>query len=320
MGATSSDNRVRGPIERFFEDLRSRVASSATAPFRHAPYPLARSLFYGGDPGLFGPESVSWTVIGDAASFVGGVRALLIQAAHPEVVAGVGDHSRYREDPLGRLSRTSAYVTATTYGAMPEVEQAVAQVRRIHRVVSGTSSRGIAYDADDPGFSAWVHNALTDSFLVANQNFGTNRLDPKEADRFVLEQTRVGALLGADPMPTTAAELSRWIEWHPELAPSPEMDDAVDFLTDPPLEPGLMIGYKFLMEAAVATLPGRLRDVLGLTKTPGAVRVGKGVVAGLRWALGASPSWQLALVRTGTPIPEGRFKQPLPVPTPVIQR
>jgi uncharacterized protein (DUF2236 family) len=319
MGATSSDDRVRGPIERFLEDLRSRVVSSATAPFRHAPYPLARSLFYDGDPGLFGPESVSWTVIGDAASFVGGVRALLIQAAHPEVVAGVGDHSRYREDPLGRLSRTSAYVTATTFGAMPEVEQAVAQVRRIHRVVSGTSSRGIDYDADDPGFSAWVHNALTDSFLVANQTFGAERLSPEDADRFVLEQTRVGALLGADPMPTTATDLSRWIELHPGVAPSPEMDDAVDFLTDPPLEPGLMIGYKFLMEAAVATLPGRLRDVLGLTKTPGAVRVGKGVVAGLRWALGASPSWQLALVRTGTPIPEGRFKQPLPVATPVSQ-
>jgi uncharacterized protein (DUF2236 family) len=319
MGATSIDNAAFGPIQGFFEDLRMRILSSATAPFRHAPYPLAHSLDHRGDPGLLGPESVSWRVIGDAASFVGGVRALLIQAAHPEVVAGVGDHSRYREDPLGRLSRTSAYVTATTYGAMPEVEQAVAQVRRIHRVVSGTSSRGIAYDADDPGFSAWVHNALTDSFLVANQNFGTDRLSPEEADRFVLEQRRVGSLLGAEPMPSSAAELTRWIERHPELAPSPEMDDAVDFLTDPPLEPGLKLGYKLLMEAAVATLPARLRDVLGLTKTPGAVRVGKGVVAGLRWALGASPSWQLALVRTGTPIPEGRFKQPLPVVTPVSQ-
>jgi len=313
MGATSSDNPALGPIEGLFEDLRMRVVTSATAPFRHAPYPLARSLDHRGDPGLFGPESVSWRVIGDAASFIGGVRALLIQAAHPEVVAGVGDHSRYREDPLGRLSRTSAYVTATTYGAMPEVEQAVAQVRRIHRVVSGTSSRGIAYDADDPGFSAWVHNALTDSFLVANQKFGTDRLSPSEADRFVLEQTRVGALLGAEPMPTTAAELTRWIEQHPGLAPPTEMDDAVDFLTEPPLDPGLKLGYKLLMEAAVATLPRRLRDVLGVTKTPGAVTAGKGVVSVLTWALGASPSWQLALVRTGSPLPEGRFKQPLPV-------
>jgi uncharacterized protein (DUF2236 family) len=274
---------------------------------------LAHSLAYGGDPGLFGPGSVSWRVIGDVASFVGGIRALLIQAAHPEVVAGVGDHSRYREDPLGRLSRTSAYVTATTFGAMPEVERAVTQVRRVHRMVSGVSSRGIPYDADDPGFSAWVHNALTDSFLVANQTFGADVLTAAEADRFVLEQTRVGALLDADPMPISAEELSRWIVQHPGLAPSPEMEAAVDFLTDPPLEPGLKLGYKFLLEAAVATLPTHMRDILGVTRMPGAISAGRAVAFGLRWALGASPSWHLALVRVGAPIPEGLFTQPLPV-------
>jgi uncharacterized protein (DUF2236 family) len=302
---------VRSPG--FAENFRERVIASATAPFRHAPYPLAHSLDYRGDPGVFGPGAVSWRVIGDVASFVGGIRALLIQAAHPEVVAGVGDHSRYREDPLGRLSRTSAYVTATTFGAMPEVEQAVAQVRRVHRIVSGVSSRGIEYDAEDPGFSAWVHNALTDSFLVANQTFGADVLTSAEADRFVMEQTRIGALLDADPLPVTATGLASWIEHHPGLAPSPEMEEAVDFLTDPPLEPGLKLGYKFLLEAAVATLPIRLRDILGLTRMPGAVISGRAVVSGLRWALGASPSWQLALVRVGAPVPERLFKQPLPV-------
>ena len=297
----------------FAENFRERVIASATSPFRHAPYPLAHSLDYRGDPGLFGPGAVSWKVIGDVASFVGGIRALLIQAAHPEVVAGVGDHSRYREDPLGRLSRTSAYVTATTFGAMPEVEQAVAQVRRVHRIVSGVSSRGIEYDAEDPGFSAWVHNALTDSFLVANQTFGADVLTTAEADRFVMEQTRIGSLLDADPLPVTATGLASWIEHHPGLAPSPEMDEAVDFLTDPPLEPGLKLGYKFLLEAAVATLPIRVRDILGQTRMPGAVIAGRAVVSGLRWALGASPSWQLALVRVGAPVPERLFKQPLPV-------
>ena len=85
------------------ESLRQRVVASATGPFQHAPYPLSRTLAFPGDPGLFGPGSVSWTVIGDASTFAGGIRALLVQAAHPEVVAGVADHSRYREDPLGRL-------------------------------------------------------------------------------------------------------------------------------------------------------------------------------------------------------------------------
>jgi uncharacterized protein (DUF2236 family) len=315
MGATSSDSGFTTRVGALIESLRADVALAATAPFRHAPYPLAHSLDYLGDPGLFGPGSVSWRVIGDPASFIGGVRALLIQAAHPEVVAGVGDHSRYREDPLGRLSRTSAYFTATTYGAMPEVERAIAQVRRVHRVVSGVSSRGIEYDADDPGYSAWVHNALTDSFLVANQAFGADRLTPAEADRFVLEQTRVGALLDSDPMPETAEELSTWIAGHPGPASSPEMRDAVDFLVDPPLDEDLKLGYRLILEAAVATIPARLRDILEVTKTPGAILAGKAVAAGLRWALGASPSWRLALVRVGAPVPSGLFKQPLPVET-----
>jgi uncharacterized protein (DUF2236 family) len=196
---------------------------------------------------------------------------------------------------------------------MPEVEQAVAKVRNIHRVVAGVSSRGIAYDADDPGFSAWVHNALTNSFLVANQTFGGVTLTPDEEDQFVVEQTRVGALLDADPMPSTADDLARWIEGHPGPAPSPEMRDAVDFLADPPLEPGVKIGYKVLLEAAVATIPRRLRDVLEVTRAPGAISAGRATVAGLRWALGYSPSWQLALVRCGEPVPDGLFKQGLPV-------
>ncbi len=297
------------PLHRLIETLRERIVASATSPFVHAPYPLARTLEYQGDQGLLGPGSASWLVFGDVATFVGGIRALLLQSAHPEVVAGVGDHSRYREDPLGRLSRTSAYVTATTYGAMPEVEAAVAQVRRIHRVVKGTSSRGRPYDADDPGFSAWVHNVLTDSFLVAHQTFGALPLDEHDQDRFVLEQTRVGELLGADPMPVTAESLAAWVEGHPDLGWSPEMSDAVEFLSDPPLDPGLKLGYRALFQAAIATIPTRLREILGLSALPGAVILGKGEIAALRWALGYSPSWRLALVRTGSLIPDGWFKQ-----------
>jgi len=299
------------PSQRLVEGLRQRVAAIAVAPFTHAPYPLTDSLEYKGDPGLLGPGSVSWHVLADPATFIGGIRGLLIQAAHPEVVAGVGDHSRYRDDPFGRLSRTASYVTATTYGAMPEVDEAVARVRKSHRIVSGVSSRGVSYDAGDPGFSAWVHNALTDSFLVAHQTYGGIRLCPDDADRFVVEQTRVGALLGSDPMPDSAPALSSWIAGHPELAYSSEMEDAIDFITDPPLEPGTGIGYKILMEAAVATIPIRLRRILGLTKTPGARRAGRAAVAGLRWALGYSPSWHLALLRCDAPVPDHMFKRTL---------
>ena len=302
-------NSVVASATGLIEQLRRRVVASATSPFSHAPYPLERTLEYQGDPGLLGPGSVSWTVIGDVAAFVGGIRGLLIQAAHPEVVAGVGDHSRYQEDPLGRLSRTSSYVTATTYGAMPEVEAAVERVRRIHRVVSGVSSRGIPYDASDPGFSAWVHNALTDSFLTAHLTYGGIELSGVEADRFVSEQTRVGALLDADPMPTTRDALTSWVADHPDIAPSPEMREAVAFLIDPPLDPPLKLGYRILRDAAVVTMPDRLLEILALERPIGGMVIGRTAVTALRWALGYSPTWRLALTRTGAPIPSGLFKQ-----------
>ncbi len=291
------------------------MIDAATEPFGKVPYPLASTLDYRGDPGLFGPGSVSWTVIGDVASFVGGLRALLIQAAHPEVVAGVGDHSRYHEDPLGRLSRTSAYVTATTFGAMPEVRGAVEKVHRIHRPIHGISERGVPYDAADRYLGAWVHNALTDSFLTAFNFYGTRRLTAEEADRFVSEQVAAGRLFDADPIPETATELTAWIEEFDQLAPSEAMVEAVEFLRDPPLDRRIRGGYRILLEAAVSTIPGRIIEVIGLTPRPGARLAGKAMVAALRWVLGASPSWNLALIRCGAEVPTGLFRQRLPVGT-----
>jgi uncharacterized protein (DUF2236 family) len=302
-----------GPLRRTAESIvasvRAGVSRATLSMFEHAPYPLENTLDYRGDAGVLGPDSVSWRLIADPAAFVGGIRGLLIQAAHPEVVAGVDQHSHYRDDPLGRLSRTSAYVTATTFGAHPEVEAAVRQVRRAHAFVKGVSSRGVAYNAADPGHSAWVHNALSDSFLTSNQHYSEHPLTVVEADRFVEEQTRIGALLGADPMPATAPHLAEWIAEHPEIASSPEMEAVVEFLTDPPLSPGVKTGYMVMLEAAVITLPDRLRGVLGLKPKPAADVVGRAAVRSLRWALGYSPSWALALQRTGRSLPEGLFRR-----------
>ena len=246
-------------------------------------------------------------------AFVGGIRALLIQTAHPEVVAGVADHSRYREDPLGRLSRTSAYVTATTYGATPEVERAVDLVRAAHTAVVGRSHRGRPYSAGIPALSAWVHNALTDSFLAAYRAYGPRPVALSEADRFVFEQARIGRMLGAAPVPTDAVAVRRWIEDHPDLGQSPGMRSAVEFLADPPLDPVQKVGYRLLYAGAVAITPLRIRRILGVRAVPGSRRAGRAAVAFLRWALGSSPSWHLALIRTGCPIPTDLFRQPLPI-------
>jgi uncharacterized protein (DUF2236 family) len=301
-------------MSRLTAPMRGRIAGAAVGLFTHGDYPLARTLEYPGDPGLFGPDSMTWPVVADTAVFVGGIRALLVQAAHPEVAAGVADHSRYRQDPLGRLTRTAAYVTATSFGAMPEVDHAVTVVRRRHRPVTGQSGRGEPYDAADPVLAAWVHNSLTDSFLAAYRAYGARPCPAADADRYVAEQRRVGALLDADPLPETVGELAAWISGHPALAPSAAGREAVAFLRHPPLPPLIRLAYGWLLRAAAATLPDRIREITGVRTRPGDLQLGIAAVSALRWALGSSPDWQVALVRTGAPEPPGvRFRQPAPV-------
>lgn len=286
---------------------KSRVINSVSGMFAHAEMPLRHTRDFPGDPGLCGPGSVSWRVIGDVSVFVGGIRALLIQAAHPEVVAGVDDHSRYRDDPLGRLSRTSFYVTSATFGAMPEVEEAVDLVMTAHQGVSGTSHRGQSYSASTPELAAWVHNTLTDSFLEAYRRFG-GRLSEAEADQFVGEQTTVGEMLGAGPLPTTAADLRAWITGHPALAPSPGMRAAISFLRSPPIPAAQKAGYQILLNGAIATIPRELTSILGLTAVPGARVSSAAMVLGLRRIMKNSPAWQAALERCGVPYDRRLFR------------
>ena len=68
-----------------------------------------------------------------------------------------------------------------------------------------------------------------------------------------------------------------------------------------------------LFRAAVATLPPRIRTIIGVRAWPGAVVMGRVVTTMLRLTLGSSISWRLALLRVGAPEPDGvTFRQTLP--------
>lgn len=288
---------------------RARITDTTVGLFGHAPDPLSNTFDYRGDPGLFGPDSVTWRLMGNASSFAGGIRALLVQAAHPEVAAGVGDHSAYRDDPLGRLSRTASYVTATAYGSMPEVESAIAVVRRAHEPVQGTSHRGMTYSASAPEMAAWVHNALVDSFLTAYCTFGPVPLSDTDADAYVAEQTRLGALMGAEPLPDNVSDLREWLVDHRAVGHSPAGADAIAFLSRAPLRQPTSSAYQMLYAGAVATIPRRLRQALGLRVRPGGRTAGRAVTGLLHAALGFSSAWAAALDRCGAPRPVGiRFR------------
>src|SRR4051812_35104820 len=85
------------------------------------------------DPGLFGPDSVSWQLHAQPAMWLAGVRSLYLQALHPRAVAGVVQNSDFRSDPLGRLVRTANFVGVAVYGTHEEVAARAARVRQVHR-------------------------------------------------------------------------------------------------------------------------------------------------------------------------------------------
>src|SRR6266487_1678864 len=122
------------------------------------------------DDGFFGPASVTWRISADLAGPVAGLRALLMQALHPLAMAGVDQHSDWREDPVGRLAATSAYVTTVSFGERAAAERAAARVRRIHKHVRGTDPvTGRQYAAGDPALLPFPPLALVDPARAARK-------------------------------------------------------------------------------------------------------------------------------------------------------
>src|SRR5262245_33753204 len=121
-----------------------------------------------GDAGLFGPDSVVWRVHADPVMLVGGLRALLVQALEPRAMAAVDQHSKFREDPWGRLERTTRFVLATTYGDTAAAESAAATVRGVHARIHGVDQiTSQEYSARDPDLLLWIHAVEVESFVLA---------------------------------------------------------------------------------------------------------------------------------------------------------
>ncbi|MFC7623252.1 oxygenase MpaB family protein [Microlunatus sp. GCM10028923] len=232
------------------------------------------------------------TVHSDIAMLIGGIRALLLQSLHPVAMRGVTEHSDFRTDPLGRLQRTSRFITVTTFGTVPDAERAIAKVRGIHRRVRGAARDepgGRAYRADDPDLLLWVHAAEIDSFLEAHRAFGAAPLDAAGYDRYVDQTRLVAGRLGVPDPPGTRASLTAVIEgYRPDLTRGPGSDEVVQLLLRrPPITGPSGIGYRALAAGAVFLLPTWARVQLGLPATDRlpARAVANRLTRILRWAL-----------------------------------
>lgn len=227
----------------------------------------------GDDAGFFAPDSVTWRVHSDMTPIMGGIRALLTQALHPGVLAGVVDHSHYREDPLARLAGTIRWIFTVTYGDTAAARRASQHVRRVHEAVVGqyVDGRGIGrpYSANQPDLLEWVHLAFTDAFL-GSYEYVRGPLPASDADAYVAEWATAAKLMGVPNPPTSFAALRERMNAYDDgarLSSGPRVDDVVGFLRNPPLDPLLVPGYRMLFAAAVDSMNDRYLDLLGLRRS-----------------------------------------------------
>jgi uncharacterized protein (DUF2236 family) len=225
------------------------------------------------DAGLFGPASISWQVNRETTVLFGGARALLMQAAHPLVLAGARQTGFYERNPWKRLERTLQMTYKITFGTRDEALEAARRINVIHEDVHGIDEvTGLPYDATDPALLLWVHACLVDSQLLF-ERLTVGRLDQEGRERYHQEQMAGAELLGLERsrIPATVAELRAYIDeviGSGILRVTPDTVRVADLIRHPPRDVPWRPVLRAVSWWAFATLPEAVRALYGFRWNP----------------------------------------------------
>jgi uncharacterized protein (DUF2236 family) len=226
-----------------------------------------------------------------------------MQAAYPAALTGVSQHSAYDTDPLGRLERTTRWLTITSFGSTEAIAKEARRVNALHSHVRGdyldNSNVAHHYEASQARHLLWVHCAFTDSFLTAYRELG--RDSDRSVRNYVGEWAQSAQPLGLRDAPASDKELHDVLEGFlahdiGKIAPTERI---VHFIIHPPFSRAAMPFYRILCNAAISTMDLRVLNVLGLKpKSRLWLKIVKPLLAFLQAVLGdESPSQTIARER-----------------------
>ena len=225
------------------------------------------------DLGYFGPDSVSWQVHREVTVLFGGARAVLMQAAHPLVIAGARETGFYERNPWKRLQRTLILTYTITFGSKAEAHAAADRINDVHTRIQGVDEiTGRPYDALDPHLLLWVHACLVDSALLFEQ-LTVGRLDDAGRQRFHEEQMLAAELvkIPREIIPPTVPELRAYMAGvldRGELLVTESARRVAELFYHPPAEAEWRPVLKGVSRLAFATLPPPLRNEFGIRLGP----------------------------------------------------
>jgi len=229
-----------------------------------------------GDPraGIYGPGSISWRIDREAALFLGGGKAALLQLAHPYVAHAVDQHSATRSDPLGRFQRTFDNVFAMVFGDWDTAVRCSRRVHAIHQRIHGeiaedigVFARGAPYDANDEGALLWVHATLLDSAVEAHE-LALGPLALRDKEHYYEESKRFARLFGISDA-VLPATWSAFGDYYRDMLASDVIRvggparEIASFLFQSP-KPAFRPLFRFLRALTAGLLPPRLRQEFGL--------------------------------------------------------
>jgi uncharacterized protein (DUF2236 family) len=202
---------------------------------------------------------------------LGGGRALLMQAAHPLVAAGIVGHSGYGDEPWRRLARTMTALYTIVFGTRDEADRAGEVVRAVHARVRGRLAEpvgcfpaGTPYSASDPDLMLWVHATLVDTGFVMYETF-VGELMPAEAEAFYRDMRVVASVFGVPEgvVPPTLARFRAYLREQlagPELVVGPAARAIAGTVLHPPVPLPLRPTLRALARTSVGLLPPELRE------------------------------------------------------------
>jgi len=247
-----------------------RLGLSPLGVRRDGTLPPLDATWGAGDPGWFGPDSVTWRVHADTSMLVAGMTAFALQTLHPRAMAGVWDHSAFGGDFFGRTRRTGEFVQGVVYEPSAAAERRCTGLRRIHDRVVGHTPDGRPYSAGDPELLEWVHVTEYLAIASANRRFAAHPMSRAELDTYVAEVARVGSAVGVVDPPRSWAELDAAFRRHaPALAVGEQAATAVRYLESPPFLPAVARpAWRAVWAGSLACLPPLGRTLLRTTEPP----------------------------------------------------
>ena len=244
--------------------------------------------------GCYGPDSMTWVLYREPVILLGGLRAILLQIAHPAVAQGVSQNSNFRNDLLGRARRTYTAMYQLVFGGLPEALGAATRVHRLHSRVHGAFQDGAGppgddrYRATDPFLQRWVLATLIDGAIRVFETF-VRPLGLEEKRRYYQETLLAAAQFGLLPEQVSPT-LETFYAWYHEqlegetLRVGDTARELSHLLFNSPFTQGQ------LDEVLTAgLLPERWREAYGLPWGPGRQRSWKLLRGTLRRSIHFTP-------------------------------